>query len=331
MAQTTSQRRKTEEDYSKRGRQLLKRAQREFPDSLNAIEAFTMLCNDPDLILRAASTRTYKAGMIQCLKEEVDAGSLEQQEVLDGIEEISRLLAECRGQPQPRTSRKKCLDPTEEEIRLIHDDLNRRVKSCDTFDLALNLLLKTSCRTGIRPCELLHARVVGRMLLVLNGKHSHGRAPGATRRISLERMHKPLLDATALLLHVMKQLSKKLGSIERVCRILAERLARICRRLGLVRISLYSLRHVAIATWKRAGLDPISIAALAGHISAKTAWRHYARGKHGWHPARLCVAADRGTIKRVRRYMLSPHGGGLPSPWTPPEAWGWGASAPRLH
>lgn len=53
----------------------------------------------------------------------------------------------------------------------------------------------------------------------------------------------------------------------------AERLAPICRRLGLTRILLYTLRHVAIATWKRAKVGRVTIAAMAGHISVKTASR----------------------------------------------------------
>jgi integrase len=293
MPETDGRSPKTDDAYAKRGRQQLKRAQAKYPDAEDAVDALSQLYAQPDLTLRSSSTRTYKAAMIYTLEGEVDEGRLERQRALDGIEEISRLLIQRRGRPKPRTSRLKYLEITEEEFALISDDLRQRAEKADTLDMMLRLLLESSARTGARPSELLHARLVGRMLLVLNGKNSHGRAPGITRRIALERMSEPLLKATSCLLATIKLLVAKYGSVERVCRILSERLARVCKRLGLVRFSLYALRHVAIATWKRAGLDPIEIAALAGHISTRTAWRSYAP-----RPAR---AAPRQGLRHCRK------------------------------
>jgi hypothetical protein len=116
-------------------------------------------------------------------------------------------------------------------------------------------------------------------------------------------------------------LVEKHGSWEKVHAILAERLARICRRLRLVRISLYSLRHAAIATWKRAKLSRIEIAALAGHISIMTASRYYAPSKHGWDPETVCVKADPQTISVVRQYGKTTSTFEFPEPWSPPADW----------
>jgi integrase len=317
---------KTEDAYAKRGRQQLKLAHAKYQNTEDAINAFTLLYADPDLVLRPSSTRTYKAAMIHTVKEEVDKGQLDQERALAGIEEISQLLAERRGRPEPRTSRLKCRAITETEFQLISDDLRLRAGQADRLDMAMRLFLKVCVRTGLRPSETPRARLVGSVLLVLNGKHSHGRAPGVVRRISLERMSGSLVQATKCLLTTMKLLVAVYGSVERVCKILAERLARVCKRLGLQRISLYALRHVAIATWKRAGLNPVQIAALAGHISTNTAWRSYAHGRHGWCPNKICVAPGMTTIERVKSYMTSKLGEGLPPPWTPPEDWEWVSS-----
>lgn len=315
---------KTKDAYARRGRQQLKLARAKYPNTEDAISAFIALYGDPDLKLRPSSTRTYKAAMIHAVKEEVDKDRLDQERAMTGIEEISQLLAERRCRPEPRTSRLKRRTITEAEFQIISNDFRQRAGQADQLDMTMRLFLEVCARTGLRPSETPRARLVGRMLLVLNGKHSHGRAPGVVRRISLERMSGPLVQATECLLTTMKLLVAHYGSVERVSKILAERLARVCERLGLPRISPYALRHVAIATWKRAGLNPVQIAALAGHISTNTAWRSYAHGRHGWRPDKICVAAGTATIERVKIYMASKLGEGLPPPWTPPDDWEWG-------
>jgi hypothetical protein len=120
---------------------------------------------------------------------------------------------------------------------------------------------------------------------------------------------------------MIRTLIERHGSWQKLHDILAERLARICRRLRLVRISLYGLRHAAIATWKRAKLSRIEIAAMAGHISIKTASRHYAPSKHGWDPRIVCIKADSQTISVVRQYSESPPTFRFPGPWSPPADW----------
>jgi hypothetical protein len=313
----------TDYDYAKGGQQLLDRAIRLYPNASDVIDAFIHLCADPEWVLRSSTTRSYKARMIKVIDIEVTAGRCDPNHAIEGIEKITELLGRRRGNPEPRTSRLKCMDVMPEEIQLISDDLQSRLAAeiPDMFDEVLLGLVELEPSYGLRPCEWARTRIVEQTLIVLNAKYSDYRAPGLDRRISFERLPKRLVLGAATLIGMIKTLIKRHGSWEKVNAILAERLARICDRLRLVRISLYSLRHAAIATWKKAKLSRIEIAALAGHISIKTASRHYAPSKHGWDPKTVCVNADPQTISVVRKYSESTSKFKLPEPWSPPADW----------
>lgn len=320
----------TEIAYTVGGQLLLDRAMRLHPTSNDPIEAFTQLCSDLKWILRSSTTRTYKAQLIKRIEIEVDGGRCEPERAVEGINCISGLLEQRRGKPAARTSRLKCKETTREEVQLISADLLRRinVNKADDVDYALRLFIECAPRFGLRPCEWERVRLVGKTLIVLNAKHSNHRASGAVRHISLERTPELLIQGIRGLISAVGALIEIHGSWEKTRGILAERLARICKRLGLVRISLYSLRHAAIASWKRAKLSRVEIAAMAGHISIKTASRHYARSKHGWDPKNLCVKAESETISVVRQYSDSGAVFRLPRRWSRPVD--WDASAPSI-
>lgn len=313
----------TDHDYKRGGQKLLDRALRLHPAAGGPIEAFIRLCDDPKWVLRPSTTRTYMAQMIKIIEIEVAAGQYEPEQAIEGVTKIYELLEQRRGHPEARTSRLKCMEVTKEEVQLIADDLQKRIAAnkADMVDLALCLFVQLAPRFGLRPCECERARILGRTLVILNAKLSNGRAPGVDRRISLERVPEQMVHGIDQLIGTIRMLIENHGSWQKLHDILAERLARVCRRLRLVRISLYSLRHAAIATWKRAKLSRVEIAALAGHISVQTAWRHYARSKHGWDPQIVCVKADPQTILVVRRYSDRPTTFRFPERWSPPEDW----------
>lgn len=316
--------RKPETDigYEKGGQKLLERAMRLFPNASDPVEAFSQLCDDPKWILRPSTTRSYKARVIKCIEGEVAAGRCDYQSAIEGIERTAELLNRRRGNPEARTSRLKCMDVTKEESQLIADDLRTRVSiKRDIVNEVLLLFVQVAPCFGLRPCEWQSTRIVARTLVVLNAKSSNERAPGSNRCISLERASEQTVLGIERLIEMIGTLVERHGSWEKVHGILAERLARICRRLRLVRISLYSLRHAAIATWKKAKLGRIEIAALAGHISIKTASRHYAPAKHGWDPKFLRVKASRQTVAVVNEHLDARSAFKIPKPWSPPVDW----------
>jgi integrase len=321
---TSSPKPKTNRDYEKKGRQLLRRARNQWPDAEDAVAAFAQLCADSEWVLRSSTTRLYKAAMIKCIEIEVAEGRCDPRRAIEGIERITELLKERRGRPAARTSRLKFMGPTEDQLNLVVDDLKRRLSAEKTLDLIDAMLLGyvlLAPSFGLRPCECQNARIMEADLVVSNAKFADYRAPGPDRHIPLELVHKDLIRATAVLISRLKTLIEELGSWERLHDILAERLARICHRLGLPRISLYSLRHIAIATWKRAGFDRFEIAALAGHISIETAWRHYAPAKFGWNPKNVCVKAAPKTLAVVRKYSKEVSKFRIPEAWSPPADW----------
>jgi len=320
----------TDIEYAVGGQLLLDRAMRLHPTADDPVDAFIRLCDDPKWVLRSSTTRTYKAQMIKRIEIEVEGGRCEPERAIEGIKSISDLLEQRRGKPPARTSRLKCKETTREEVQFVSADLLRRIiaDEADIVDHALRLFVEFAPRLGLRPCEWDRARLVGGMLIVLNAKHSNHRAPGAVRQISLERAPEQLQQGVRGLMRAVRTLIEIHASWERARGILAERLARICSRLGLVRISLYSLRHAAIASWKRAKISRVEIAAMAGHISIKTASRHYARSKRGWDPKIVCVKAEPHAISVVRQYSESGTVFRLPEPWLPPVD--WSASMPSM-
>ena len=94
-----------------------------------------------------------------------------------------------------------------------------------------------------------------------------------------------------------------IGSWKKLHDRLASRLARICKTLGIPRVSLYTLRHVGMATAKT-WMAPVEVAAASGHASIRTATSHYAKCRTGWAGLRLVgkpsprsIAQVRGTLK----------------------------------
>lgn len=81
---------------------------------------------------------------------------------------------------------------------------------------------------------------------------------------------------------------------------LRPRLARVCKRCGVRRVSLYTLRRVGIATAK-AWMTPAEVAAAAGHASTRTAPAHYAKRRHGWGDVRLAGLPTAASIQAVRQ------------------------------
>jgi integrase len=277
--------------YLKGGSLLLARAREKMVGTGDVIDAFRALFEDPNLALRPATTRLYRQQVRAVIGQNLHEGELTRGRALEGFAEITRLLEARRGRPPKRTSAKKLKAAQYRDYLLLLEDFHRRSLppgGLELPDRILALLLGVGPHLGLRPAEWLNATLTPTHLVVANAKFGNGRAPGPVRSIELSEIPK-IAGVLRRLIEDIKELAANKSSWRKVLGVLGERLARVCRRLGLRRWSLYTLRHIAQASWKRAGLSAAMIAALAGHISTKTARNHYAGARHGWDASFACA------------------------------------------
>lgn len=178
-----------------------------------------------------------------------------------------------------RTSAKKVIDATDDEARALFYELKRHALKYGNPNAVLAaLIVLVAAHSGFRPIELRGAGFDGRVLTLPNAKKRPGQA--ATRALDVSALHKDVLVAIELLLSLIDHdLTKKEFASWTKC--IASQITRACERINIRALSLYSFRHVAIATWSAAGLSPEEIARLCGHLSIRTAHAYYARASVG--------------------------------------------------
>lgn len=276
----------TRRAYLKGGLLLLARAEKKLEAPGDIVDALTALFSDPNLVLRPATTRQYKQQLRAVIGYTLHKGELERDRAVSGLADLTTLLKDRRGPCPKRTSSAKLKTPTKAEYLAICSDFNRRWKlagALDNTDTVLSLMVALGSYLGLRPVEWLNTTTLGNKMIVANAKSTNGRSVGKTRTILLDNFPEGIAHLAAQLVVGLRCLFDELEeNWRRLLGRLGERLARVCARLSIRRWSLYTTRHAAMANWKRAGFGAAEIAALAGHISTKTARNHYAGGRHGW-------------------------------------------------
>ncbi len=142
----------------------------------------------------------------------------------------------------------------------------------------------------------------GTTLTVRCAKNTNGRSIGETRRLTVK---------SAVLKHVVKRMLKELKDFQirdrtdakRLQTRLAKALERACKACGIKKISLYTLRHQALANAKRT-LEPAEASALAGHASQSTIIKNYAPRRSGWN-IKPIVAIEPDLAAKVRGEITS--------------------------
>ncbi|MCJ2082435.1 hypothetical protein [Methylobacterium sp. J-090] len=194
---------------------------------------------------------------------------------------IEAALLSRRGRPaEPRGASRRIKDPTEVEAGLAFVHLKKlalRDRTMTAAAAALYTLVEP--RVGFRPVELCGATVEGTILAIPNAKLGNGQ--DRWRRLDLKNYPNAVIAA----IRILVRLAPAPGNPQAFARWrngLASSLARASLAAGGRRLALYSFRHVAIATWEKSGFSAEEIAALAGHLSMRTARTHYARAASGW-------------------------------------------------
>lgn len=194
-----------------------------------------------------------------------------------------------RGRPPKYGAGKKARDVTEAEAIAVFRELKRHaLEKLYMNDVTASLFVLVASHSGFRPKEMIGARLVGSTLFVRNAKRKPGQME--ERSFDLSGLPQDVLVAMELLIVLVPAFPRQ-ADYKAWAKNLAEALARACERAGIRRLSLYSFRHLALATWKRAGLSGREIAVLAGHLSERSG-RHYAGARHGLERSRIVTPAS---------------------------------------
>jgi hypothetical protein len=174
---------------------------------------------------------------------------------------------------------------------------NKLVQGDGRDDLLIARLLLHNCKLFLRPKEFQGARIEGHILRVKNAKASNGRANGEVRDRDLTGY--PEIADLDELLATLPQTAAEAGGWTKLWGRLSSRLARVCRVLGIKRVSLYTTRHQGMAnakTWMTAE----QLAAAAGHRSTRTAVTHYAHRTKAWRTVRRVALPTEASVAMVK-------------------------------
>lgn len=286
----------TVEEHVRIGRRWLARAMRDHPGLLpeDALAAAQLSAG----ILDASSVGRYRADFRYALLEEM-ISSGRSSEFNIAWEKVDTALSSRKAKipsSERRTSALKVEDATDQEARNLFVELKRSgLKSRNPNAILAALFVLVAGHCGFRPIELREASFDGIWLTLPNAKKRPGHPP--TRRLNLSSLHVDVRTGVSLLLNLIDHdLSKREFAKWQKC--LAGQLRRGCERIGIRNLSLYSFRHVAVASWSAAGLSIDEIAKLCGHLSVRTAHAHYARADVG-HKRRAVARADLSEIRAV--------------------------------
>ena len=197
--------------------------------------------------------------------------------------------------PKRTSARKRKSLPLEEFSQLIQ--YLRRTRRPN--DALIASFLGFGIVLFLRPSEYLQACIKGNVLHVKNAKATNGRGNGKSRARDLAPLGEALIGKLDRFLQNLRKAAKSSGCWRVLHGRLAARLAWVCRILNIKRVSLYTLRHVGMATAKL-HLEPREVAAAAGHASVATATSHYAKRRTGWRRFQVVCRPTQDSVERVR-------------------------------
>lgn len=280
----------TEIGYGSRVDDLRLMAEREDGAGFDIVDFVGWFCAQDDR-WAPATVRYYRAA----IQHHLDAIPLE-----SGLR--ASLDARVSEGPTPRdggqrkTSARKRKSVSRDEVLKLEAVLGASGKP---DDLLIRGYLIFGAALFLRPVEYLRARVEGTTLIVPNAKATNGRANGKVRDRDIADMGDRAIASLVMFLDRLRAAATSAGSWKTLLDRLASRLARVCKSLGIARVSLYTMRHVGMATAK-SWMEPVEVAAAAGHGSVRTATSHYAKRRTGWVGLRLAGRPSPESVARVR-------------------------------
>ena len=297
---------KTEAEYRARYHYLRMTAETEALAGTDIVEVVDWFARQDDRWAEA-TVRKYRASLLFTM----DSEHLHSDAALHIQQRLEHGPRPAADGPKQTSARKRKSLPVNEYLRLV-GFLKASQKSDDNL---LRGLVQYGVALFLRPGEFGTAEVVGTTLIVRNSKATNGRANGDTRERELKPMPDKAIKSLSVFLALLRSAAQQAGSMKRLLDRLSSRLARVCKHLKIRRVSLYTLRHVGMATAK-IWMTPAEVAAAAGHASVVTAQTHYAKRRSGWTGLKLAGKPSEASIARVRgieRYF-SPARNSAPAP-----------------
>lgn len=267
-------------DVSYACRLHIERAQRSFP-SLPLVAALVAEANRTRGGLTKSSVGVYIHDHRLIMRRLVEAGLATQDEAREALASIVPALERRHDAKVPaRTSGNKSTTLTARELKTVFAALKSEALAGGKTWMALVALLVASLSVlGARPIEMTTLTRSGPYLRIQTAKRSARAAP--YRVYDARRVPESWIAAMVMVAEILAQEADvDVDGFYRLLRHLSQILGRTSKAVIGRRICSYTLRHVTLATWKRACISPDDIALLAGHISVRTA-RHYAPARSG--------------------------------------------------
>lgn len=280
----------TEADYAKRAMQLFQQAKREDASVNDLADVVGWFCRQ-HARWAPSTVRQYRAALLY----DLTSGATDYNDRLT----LSKALdagPRAKGCGPKRTSSRKRKSLRIEEFTKLLEFFNHSIHADDKLILGFIAL---GAALFLRPVEYLQAKVTGTTLIVQNAKSTNGRANGTQRERDLSTMPPSTIANLKTFLSELRNALISTGDWRKLRDRLAARLARVCKKLAIKRVSLYTVRHVGIATAKT-WMAPVEVAASAGHGSVRTATTHYAKRRTGWLGLKLAGKPSAKSIARVR-------------------------------
>jgi integrase len=249
-----------------------------------------------------ATIRVYAAALHQTVEFAMSAGDLGSDV---GKAVLTRLSIE---RPRPRltgpkrtSARKRRSCPLKEIGKVRAVLLGEGQTPGHPDDVVVAQLLFHNSLLGLRPCEWARAQVEGTHLIIQNAKATNGRACGTERTIELLGPYADHVVRANLISLIEAMRCRPATGIagKHAMGRLSARLNRACQRAKITRISLYTLRHSALASAKQL-MTTAEVAAFAGHAVDRTAGQHYAKRRSGWRLKQVPGRPSPDTVERVR-------------------------------
>lgn len=160
--------------------------------------------------------------------------------------------------------------------------------------------LQVASRIGWRPGEMVSLWLDGKNLCAFAEKHTNERSLCGICEIGLHEYPRHLIEKLAAWILETERLANEHGGRWKLRDLVKKRISRACEKLGIRTISLYTLRHVAIASMKKSGLTREEIAVIVNHACTRTATERYGKARTGTKRAKKMFRIDPWRVSLIR-------------------------------